>query len=338
MGGQRPWVIGAMACSEVEQVASRDAHLDTAVTVICDLEDIPPAVRGGAVTIGNFDGVHLGHVRIIERLVAKARHVGGAAVVFTFDPPPVRVLRPMDAPAPLSWTARKAALLAELGVDAVIAFPTTWEFLQLSARQFFESVVVERLAAQAVVEGANFYFGHDRSGDIQTLAQFCAQARIALEIVPPVVADGEVVSSSRIRRLVASGQVQAAGRLLTRPYRLRGQVIRGAGRGRHLGFPTANLDGVSTLIPAEGIYAGRVAIGDQLLPAAISLGPNPTFNDGQRKVEVHVLDFDGWLYDRQLEVDFLDRLRDIRRYASVDELLVQMHLDVAATRQLAATG
>lgn len=327
-----------MACNEVGQVASPDAHLRTTVTVIHDLYDIPAALRGGAVTIGNFDGVHLGHVRIIERLVAKARQVGGAAVVFTFDPPPVRLLRPLEAPAPLSWMARKAALLAELGVDAVIAFPTTREFLQLSAREFFDWVIMDRLSARAVVEGANFFFGRDRSGDIHTLAQFCAQANIALEVVPPVVAEGEVVSSSRIRRLVASGQVRPAARLLTRPYRLRGQVIRGAGRGKHLGFPTANLDGISTLIPAEGIYAGRVAIGDRLLPAAISLGSNPTFDDGQRKVEVHVLDFDGWLYDRELEVDFVDRLRDIQRYASVDELLVQMHRDVAATRQLAATG
>lgn len=317
-------------------MASSDAHLRTTVTVIRSLEEIPPEVRGGAVTIGNFDGVHLGHARIIERLVARARQVGGAAVVFTFDPPPVRILRPLEAPAPLSWTARKVALLAELGVDAVIAFPTTWQFLQLSARQFFEAVVVQRLAARAVVEGANFFFGRDRSGNIQALGQLCAEAGIALEVVPPVVMDGEVVSSSRIRRLVASGQVKPAARLLTRPYRIRGQVIRGAGRGRHLGFPTANLDGITTLVPAEGIYAGRVTIGERLLPAAISLGPNPTFDDGRRKVEVHVLDFDGWLYDRELEVDFVDRLRDIRRYASVEELLVQMQRDVAATRQLAA--
>lgn len=317
-------------------MASSDAHLQKAVTVIHHLEAIPSALRGGAVTIGNFDGVHLGHARIIQRLVAKARQVGGGAVVFTFDPPPVRVLRPRAAPAPLSWTARKAALLAHLGVDAVIAFPATLQFLQLSAEKFFDEIVVHRLAARAVIEGANFFFGRDRSGDIQSLTRFCAQAGILLEVVQPLVIDGEAVSSSRIRQLLASGQVRQAAKLLGRPYRIRGQVVRGAGRGRRLGFPTANLDGVSTLIPAEGIYAGRVALGDRLLPAAISLGPNPTFDDGQRKVEVHVLDFDGWLYDRPLEVDFVDRLRDIRRYESVDELLVQMKRDVAATRQLAA--
>lgn len=308
------------------------------MTIIDHLEAIPPAVRGGAVTIGNFDGVHLAHAKIIERLVAKARQVGGAAVVFTFDPPPVRVLRPREAPAPLSWPARKAEILAQLGVDAVIAFPTTLEFLQLSAREFFDQIVVQRLSARAMVEGANFFFGRDRSGDIQSLARFCVEAGIALEVVEPVVIDGEVVSSSRIRQLVAAGDVRQAAKLLARPYRIRGQVIRGAGRGKRLGFPTANLDGVSTLIPAEGIYAGRAALGDRLFPAAISLGPNPTFDDGQRKVEVHILDFDGWLYDRYLEVDFVDRLRDVRRYESVDELLVQMERDVAATRQLAAVA
>ncbi|MCR4411757.1 MAG: bifunctional riboflavin kinase/FAD synthetase [Thermoguttaceae bacterium] len=299
------------------------------------LDNLPDSSRRGAVTIGNFDGVHRGHARIVERLVAKARQFGGPAVVFTFDPHPVRLLRPDKAPPPLTWTDRKADLLAELGIDALIACPTDFQFLQQSAREFFDRVIRDALQARAVVEGANFFFGRDRSGNVQRLREYCAEAGMALEVVEPVVLDGEVVSSSRIRTLVAQGHVEAARRLLTQPYRIRGRVVRGAGRGRQLGFPTANLDRVGTLLPAEGIYAGRVPLDGAVLPAAISLGPNPTFGEGALKVEVHLLDYTGWLYDRELEVDFLARLRDIQRYESVEQLLRQMDRDIAAARQWA---
>jgi riboflavin kinase/FMN adenylyltransferase len=297
---------------------------------------LPEPIRHGAVTIGNYDGVHRGHARIVERLVTKARQLGGPAVVFTFDPHPVRLLRPEKAPPPLTWTDRKAELLAELGIDALIACPTDLPFLQQSAREFFDRVIRDGLGARVVVEGANFFFGRDRAGNVQRLGEYCAEACIALEIVEPVVLDGQVVSSSRIRTLVAEGRVDAARRLLTQPYRIRGRVVRGAGRGRQLGFPTANLDHIGTLLPAQGIYAGRVPLDGALLPAAISLGPNPTFGEGALKVEVHLLDYTGWLYDRDLEVDFLARLRDIQRYESVEQLLRQMDRDIAAARQCAA--
>ncbi len=309
--------------------------LPRAVRLFRTLDNLPDSCRRGAVTIGNFDGVHRGHARIVERLVAKARQLGGPAVVFTFDPHPVRLLRPDKAPPPLTWTDRKADLLAELGIDALIACPTDLPFLQQSAREFFDRVIRDALEARAVVEGVNFFFGRDRSGNVERLSEYCAEAGMALEIVEPVVLDGQVVSSSRIRTLVAQGHVEPARRLLTQPYRIRGRVVRGAGRGRQLGFPTANLDGIGTLLPAEGIYAGRVPLDGAVLPAAISLGPNPTFGEGAMKVEVHLLDYTGWLYDRDLEVDFLARLRDIQRYESVEQLLRQMDRDIAAARQWA---
>ncbi len=283
-------------------------------------------------TIGNFDGVHLGHARLVERLKVQAAAVGGPAVVFTFDPHPVRILRPERAPPPLTWTDRKAELLAELGVDALVAFPTDAAFLRLGPREFFDRIVRGALEARAMVEGTNFFFGRDRQGDVALLEQLCREAGMLLEIVEPVAVDGQVVSSSRVRQLVSEGRVEEASRLLTRPYSIRGRIVHGAGRGAGLGYPTANLTEVATLLPAQGIYAGRARLDGLWRPAAVSLGPNPTFGEGGLKIEAHLLDFRGDLYDRWMELDFLARLRDIVRFGSVEELLAAMQRDVAITR------
>ncbi len=221
-----------------------------------DLHDLPETVRGGAVAIGNFDGVHLGHARIVERLLAQAKAIGGPAVVFTFDPHPVRILRPEQAPPPLTWTDRKAELLAELGVDTTIAYPTDEALLRLAPAEFFQQIVTAALGAKAMVEGANFFFGHNRTGTIDVLRQLCESKNIALEVVEPVVIDGEAVSSSRVRKLISAGRVDEANRLLTGPYRIRGMVRHGAARGAKIGFPTANVDAIDTLLPGPGVYAG----------------------------------------------------------------------------------
>ncbi|HUT93238.1 MAG TPA: bifunctional riboflavin kinase/FAD synthetase [Thermoguttaceae bacterium] len=300
-----------------------------------DPDNLPDRLRHGAVTIGNFDGVHLGHAGIVERLVAKARELGGPAVVLTFDPHPARVLRPEQPPSPLCWTQRKVQLLGQLGADAVIAYPTDKAFLGLDARQFFDRILRGRLEARAVVEGPNFFFGRTRQGNIDVLRTLCNEAGIVLEACPPVRVEGQVVSSSLIRTLLAEGRVDQARRMLTEPYRIRGTVVRGAGRGTHLGYPTANVADVDTLLPGEGIYAGRARVEGRLWPAAISLGPNPTFDEGVRKVEAHLMDYAGELfYDRQIEVDFLARLRDIVRFDSVGRLVAEMGRDVAAAREI----
>jgi riboflavin kinase/FMN adenylyltransferase len=305
------------------------------VKLFRDLSSVPDDVRSGAVAIGNFDGVHLGHARIVERLIAKAREVGGPAVVFTFDPHPVRLLRPAEAPPPLTWTDRKADLLAALGVDAMIAYPTDEALLNLSAAEFFQRIVRGSLDARAMVEGSNFYFGHGRSGTIDVLRRLTAAAGIALDIVEPVVIDGEVVSSSRVRRLLSAGDVDEARRLLTRPYRLRGMVTHGAGRGAKIGFPTANLAAIDTLLPGVGVYAGRGWVDGDQFAAAINVGPNPTFGEQALKLEVHLLDFASPLYGQPMEVDFLARLRDIHPFESVDALRGQLLRDVAAARHIA---
>ena len=299
------------------------------------LDNLPSDLRRGAVTIGNFDGVHRGHARIIERLIAKAREVGGPAVVFTFDPHPVRLLRPDAAPPPLTWTDRKAELLSELGVTATIAYPTDEALLSLSPEQFFERIVRQQLEARAMVEGPNFFFGHKRAGNIDLLAQLCEGSEIALEVVQPLVVGNEYVSSSRVRTAIAAGDVDLARQLLTRPYRIRGMVTHGAGRGGKIGIPTANVSAIDTLLPAEGVYAASAVTAAGIWPAAVSIGPNPTFGEDELKVEAHLIGFDGSLYGQPLEVDFLARLRDIRPFESVAALKAQLASDIAAARQIA---
>jgi riboflavin kinase/FMN adenylyltransferase len=304
--------------------------------LIRHLSQLPPSLRGGAVSIGNFDGVHLGHARIARHLRRMADECNGPAVAFTFDPHPAQLLRPDATPLPLCTGEQKAQWLHQLGVDVTIAFPTDRDFLQWDAFTFFDRILCDGLDARGIVEGPDFHFGRGREGNIDTLRHFGKARNMGVEIVPPLELDGQVVSSSRIRAALAAGRVDEAARWLDRPHRVTGIVVHGAARGRTLGFPTANVESVRTLLPCEGIYAGRAWTDGRGWPAAISLGPNPTFGEGALKVEVYLLDFDADLYDQPLAVDFLCRLRDIVRFDSVESLIVQMERDVAATRQIVA--
>jgi len=306
------------------------------VRLIRNLDDLPEQLCRGAITIGNFDGVHLGHARLVQRLVRQARRVDGAAVVFTFHPHPSQILCPGRAPTPLCWTERKAELLRQLGAEAVIAYPTDAAFLTLEAEAFFDRIVCGRLDARAVVEGPNFSFGRDRKGNMDLLGEFCRRSGVTLEVVEPVEVDGRIVSSSRIRKLLAAGHIEAARQMLVQPHRIRGRVVRGAARGAKLGYPTANIEPADVLLPGEGIYAARAVADGADWPAAVAIGPNPTFGEGRLKVEVHLIGYQGSLYDQTIEVDFLARLRDIVRFDSPDALVAQMTRDVALTRDIAA--
>ena len=320
----------------VDYVSRPNAESISAVTLVRDLDQLPLDLRGGAVAIGNFDGVHLGHAEIIRRLVAKGRAIGGSSIVFTFDPHPVRLLRPDETPPPLTWTDRKAELLAELGVDALIAYPTDEVLLNLSPPEFFEDIVRRRLDAKAMVEGPNFFFGRDRAGTIQVLQQLTAAAGIELDVVPAVEHAGDIVSSSCVRQLLVLGDIGTVCQLLTRPYRLRGMVTHGAGRGAKIGFPTANLEAIDTILPGQGVYAGRGHLGSDWWPAAINIGPNPTFGEAASKVEVHLIGSEASCYGSVLEVDFLSRLRDIQPFANSRQLQDQLATDVDAARSTVA--
>jgi riboflavin kinase / FMN adenylyltransferase len=289
--------------------------------------------RGGFVAIGNFDGVHRGHQRMIGTLVAQARDAGLPAVVMTFDPHPIALLTPGRVPPTLSTLERKAELIGACGVDVLIAYPTDQTLLNLTPEEFFEQIIRDRLQAQGLVEGPNFGFGKDRTGDVDTLQSLCDRDGLVLTIVDAVACDNEpVVSSSAIRRTIAAGDLSRAVAMLGHPYRLTGVVESGAKRGTGLGFPTANIAGVQTLLPPDGVYAGCCVIAGETYAAAVHLGPNPTFADQTRKLEVHVLDFAGDLYGQRLSVDLIDRVRDTMRFESTQSLQQQLQRDIETVR------
>ena len=311
------------------------------------MPDIPPpliAAASGrwtpespacAVTVGNFDGVHLGHAAIVRQVCAAARRLDVPAVAFTFDPHPAALVRPGEAPAPLTTPIRRATLLRSLGIDAVIVQPTDQSLVSLPAEGFYADILRGRLRARAIVEGTDFRFGANRAGDIHLLETLCGRDGVTLETVPAVMADGLPVSSSRLRGLISTGAVREAALLLTSPYRLTGTVVEGARRGATIGFPTANLSSIATLLPAAGVYAARVTVPDQSShPAAVHIGPNVSFGETRISVETHLIGFSGMLYGSTLDVDFLDRLRDTRRFDSIDALKAQLSADVARARQI----
>jgi riboflavin kinase/FMN adenylyltransferase len=305
------------------------------------LGEVPPGWGESVVTIGEFDGVHRGHQRIVARAAQTGRELGLPVVVITFDPHPDEVIRPGSHPPFLCSARRRAELLAQLGADAVCVLPFTLEFSRLDPDEFVRAVLVERFHAAVVVEGEDFRFGHKAAGDVQLLAKLGEKYEFTVEGMP-LVADGARISSTLIRQMLAAGDVAAAAKALGRPHRVEGVVVRGHHRGRALGFPTANLETPPhTAIPADGIYAGWLASLDgdgrdaERWPAAISIGTNPTFGEGEQTVEAYAIDRDDLdLYGMHAAIDFAARLRGTLRFDSVDALVEQMRRDVDRAREL----
>jgi riboflavin kinase/FMN adenylyltransferase len=275
--------------------------------------------RPRRVAVGEFDGVHVGHRAVIA----------GNDTVLTFEPHPMTVLRPGAAPNLLTSLELKSELMAALGVEELVIVPFDEEFAKQSAGEFIDRVLVERLGATHVSVGTNFRFGRSAGGTTELLR---ADARFQARVVPLVEGDGAIVSSSRIRMLLADGQVQEAADLLGQPFRVRGEVVSGDRRGRQLGFPTANLVPDPGLVcPGNGVYACRV--GSHM--AAVNVGVRPTFSDGQGLlVEAFLLDFTGDLYGRTLTVEFIARLRGEQRFTGIETLITQMGRDVERAREL----
>lgn len=317
------------------------------------LADVPAGTPPSVVTIGVFDGVHRGHRVGLARTVELARERGAAATVVTFEPHPLSVVRPDAVPPRLSTLRHRLELLAELGIDAVLVLPFTAEVAGWSPQEFVERVLVDALGAVGVVVGEDFRFGHRAAGDVALLTDLGRARGFTVESLV-LAGDVERWSSTRARQLVAAGDVRMAADLLTRPHRVEGEVVHGDHRGRAIGYPTANLappppdsPGASggtaaqpLAVPADGIYAGwlvrHLDRPDQVrLPAAISVGTNPTFDGVDRRVEAYVLDrSDLDLYGEQVGVEFVERLRETVRFDSVDELVRQMDRDVARAREL----
>jgi riboflavin kinase/FMN adenylyltransferase len=300
---------------------------------------VPADAGRTVVTIGVFDGVHRGHQRIVYRALARAAELRLPGVAVTFEPLPESVVRPVDKPALLTTLPRRLELLGELGLDAVYVIDFTTEFSERSPEEFVQSVLVERLRAVDIVVGANFRFGRRAAGDVATLADIGSSAGFMVDPIqlagpisdPYSEASSKVYSSSWIRERIAAGDVEAAADALGRPYRLEGTVIHGDHRGRELGYPTANLDVAADLaIPADGVYAGWL----DAMPAAISIGTNPTFGGTGRRVEAYVIDQVGLdLYGAGVTLDFVARVRPMVTFDSVDALVAQIAQDVEECRR-----
>lgn len=312
-----------------------------------DLSQVPAGFGPSVVTIGNFDGVHRGHRSVLTRMVGRARTAGAAAVAVTFHPHPAQVHRPGTAPELITGVADRLELLAGTGLDAVLLVEYTLEFARTTPEDFVRTYLVEGLRAGTVVVGRDVRFGVDNSGDLATMVALGERYGFAVEVIEDLHGEHDRRwSSTWVRELLAEGDVVAAAEILGRPHRVRGVVVHGDARGRELGFPTANLGGTSGMVPADGVYAGwmrRTGLPDGLpdgyLPVAVSIGTNPTFDGVGRRVEAHVPDrTDLDLYDEEVVLELVERLRPTERYDSVEALVTQMHDDVRRTRERLAAG
>lgn len=293
-----------------------------------------PSDRGTVATVGMFDGVHLGHWCVLEEINRRAAATGRRSVLVTFDPHPLRIVRPEHAPPLLTTPVEKKEILAESGLDYAVFLSFTKALSRYEPRRFVEEILIARLGVEELVIGYDHGFGRDRSGDPGTLKEIGAELGFMVDVVPPVQANEEAVSSSRIRKAVGAGDMDEARVCLGRHYSVRGVVVRGDGRGRGLGFPTANLRVAERdkLIPPPGIYAVRGVLRGGTYRGALHLGPRPTFKGSPPTIELHLLDFDQDIYGEEVRVDFVEYLREIRPFATVEALVEQMREDVEAAR------
>lgn len=305
--------------------------------LIHDAGQFPVAARGAVLCVGNFDGVHLGHQRMLSEGRRLARERNLHFVVMTFDPHPMRILRPSQPRQPLMTAAQRLETLRLFEPDVLWLIKTDRTFLNITADQFMRDIMANIIEAKVIVEGSNFTFGRGADGTVDTLRDHGPQFKWETVIIPTrqaVLQDLSCVDigSSLIRWLTSHGRVTDAKRLMGRPYTLRGTVVRGAGRGKIMGYPTLNIQS-EQLLPAHGVYAGQAAIARRIYPAAISVGSNPTFNGTQTAVEVFVLDFSDLVYDQQVDVQFISWLRDQYKFSGPDALKAQIQRDVEQIRR-----
>jgi len=296
---------------------------------------LPPDVDGTVVTVGTFDGVHLGHRAVLDEIGRRARRRDTHSVLVTFDRHPLTVVRRDAAPGLLTTPDEKKEILSQSGLDYVSFLPFTHALSRLAPEMFVRKILAERFRIRELVIGYDHGFGRARSGDIDLLRRIGAELGFAVDVVDAVRVGGHAVSSTSIRALVAEGRVEAAAEMLGRPYSFRGAVVHGLGRGRDLGFPTANIPAPegSKLLPCQGIYAVRASMRTEIRDGLLHLGPRPTFAGSPPSIELYLLDFDRDIYGEAVRVEFLKRLRDVRPFSTADALVEQMKLDERSARE-----
>ena len=290
------------------------------------------ARRGTVLTVGNFDGIHLGHQKILRGVVERARKTNALAAAVTFDPHPLKVLRPTEAPPLVATLAQRLAGLEQMGLDAALVLRFDLELSRVSPEEFVREILVEKLTVGAVLVGANFRFGHRQAGDATLLCELGRQCGFDVEVIPPVVVRGQVVSSTAIRQAVREGRVEQAARLLGRPFALTGEIRPGTGRGSQLVFPTLNLAPEQELLPAIGVYATETRVGGRLHRSASNVGVRPTFDGRGLTVESHLFDFSEKITSGPMEVRFWKRLREEHKFSGAEALRAQIAKDLARAR------
>jgi riboflavin kinase/FMN adenylyltransferase len=305
--------------------------------IIRDLDSFAPRPHP-VLALGNFDGVHIGHVAILKEALARARSAGGSAFALTFDPLPAKRLFPDRAPPMLVTLNDKLDLLRAAGLDGVIVIDFTLELSRVSAPEFVRDYLLGKIGARAVVVGHSVSFGHKRAGNAAAMVAMGREFGFDTIVVGPVKADGIEVSSTKIRELIGAGDVKLAARLLGRHHFLSGSVVHGRERGRKLGFPTANLASDTECIPPDGVYATRVVLAGGAWPSVSNIGKNPTFNEAARTIEAYLFDFDRDLYGARIKLEFIERLRGELKFESLQALAGQIAADLKRAREILASG
>ncbi len=307
---------------------------------ITDLNEIREPFKSAVITIGNFDGVHLGHQALFHEVIEKADAIGGTSVAMTFEPHPMRILKHNNHPPLITLYEQKAELIERTGIDVIVCVPFTKEFASLTAREFIEDLLIRKIGMKAIVVGEDYSFGKNREGNLDLLKTFAGEMNFEVIVADWIKMSRKLpdrISSTRVRELVMAGQMQEAHKMLGRHYQIRGIVVTGRDRGgKLLGIPTANINLHDELCPKTGIYAVTVERENKQLKGVANIGYSPTFDDHEFTVEVHILDFDQNIYGEKIRVNFIQRIRDEKKFAGIDELIEQIHRDIAAAREIFA--
>lgn len=296
--------------------------------IIRDLRELPPLPHGSAITIGNFDGVHLAHQQLLGRVAQIAGSIKSASAAVTFEPHPIRVLAPDHAPKILTPLPQKARLIEREGINLLVVLPFTRELAHLSPADFVQQILVGQLKAARLCVGPNFRFGYRQAGDVSVLKELSHKNGFTLEVLPSIEIRGQAVSSTRIRNLLSSGKVHMAGRLLGRPFSNSGTIVSGRGDGRRYGVPTLNLSPSEEQLPQVGIYVTRSRLGRDIFESVTSVGYSPTFGNHPLTIETYLLNFEGEVRETEMQVEYLHRLRDEIKFQNPAVLKVQIQDDV----------
>ena len=304
--------------------------------LIENLDDIESPFKNAVITIGNFDGVHIGHQALFHEVIERADAIDGTSIAMTFEPHPIRVLKQNGHPPLITLYDQKVELIEKSGIDVLIVVPFTREFAEITAKEYVLDILLERIGAQIIVVGEDYTFGKNREGNINLLRSYAEALDIqvvVLEWIPISKKSKNRISSTRIRELVMDGRVRDAQRLLGRHYQIKGEVVAGRNRGgKLLGFPTANINLQDELCPKPGVYAVTVEFRGSTLKGVANIGYSPTFDDHEFTVEVHILDFESDIYGQEIRVNFVRRIRDEIKFSSIEELSDQIRQDVRKAR------